>query len=120
MKIRGNKYVVILLITALAWLFTNQAMYSHAHLLRGGQIVRHAHPYTPDKNSHSPFQSHEHNSSVAFFLDLITSLNVDSFGSMKFFLIFLTFLATVPVIKSVLPYQPCYFYEVGRAPPRLH
>ena len=116
---RFKKYVVFLLLISLGWLFTNQAMNTHSHLLFGGQIITHAHPYTPDKGSHSPFQSHKHLPSVAFFLDLITSLNIDSFGFLPLYLAFLSLIALVPITRSTTPLLQYSSLSTGRAPPQL-
>ena len=102
---------------AFVWLFANQAMFSHSHLLYGGQVITHAHPYTPDKNSNSPFQSHKHLPGVAFFLDLITSLNVDTFGNLPFFLFLLALLAFVPIPRQITFYHECSSTGTDRAPP---
>ncbi len=119
LKKRGSKYVIFLLMIAFVWLFVNQAMYSHSHILSGGQIITHAHPYTPDKNSNSPFQSHKHLPGVAFFLDLITNLNVDMFGALLFFLFLLALLAFVPISRTINSYQEYYATGTGRSPPVL-
>ncbi|MDP4210639.1 MAG: hypothetical protein Q8928_17660 [Bacteroidota bacterium] len=57
---RIRSFVAILLIPAVCWLFTNAVINQHSHILPNGQIITHAHPYTPDKGSSSPFQSHQH------------------------------------------------------------
>jgi hypothetical protein len=120
LKERSIKYIVYLLLVSFGWLFANKAMFTHSHLLLNGQVITHAHPYTPDKNSNSPFQSHKHQTSVAFFLDLITNLNVDSFGSLPFFVFLLSILAVIPAVKAVITYQESYTFGADRAPPRLH
>jgi len=117
---RFKKYVVFLLLISFGWLFANQAMNTHSHLLFGGQVITHAHPYTPDKGSHSPFQSHKHLPSFAFFLDLITSLNLDSFGFQPLYLVFLGLIALVPIARTVTPHLHYSSPGSGRAPPRLH
>ena len=117
LKKRYVNSVIYLLLASFVWLFVNQAMNSHSHLLMGGQVITHAHPYTPDKNSHSPFQSHKHLPSVAFFLDLITSLNVDSFESLLVVLFLLFTIASVPLLKLELVCQKYFSSGDSRAPP---
>ena len=117
LKDRFKKYVVFLLLISFGWLFANQAMNTHSHLLFGGQVITHAHPYTPDKGTHSPFQSHKHLPSVAFFLDLITSLNIDSFGFLPLYLVFLSLIALVPISRTVTPLLQYSSPGSGRAPP---
>jgi hypothetical protein len=114
---RFKKYVVYLLLISFGWLFSNQAMNTHSHQLVGGQIITHVHPYTPDKGSHSPFQSHKHLPSIAFFLDLITRLNLDSFEQFQVFLFILGVVAIVPVIQSVAPIKESCSFGISRAPP---
>ena len=117
---KGYKKIVILfLLTSLIWLFANQAMNSHSHILNDGQVIRHAHPYVPDKNSHSPFQSHKHLPAVAFFLDLITSIFIDSFGSYSPFVILLTIFCVVPLLRIIPSSQFLDGFGTSRAPP-LH
>ena len=117
MQDRFKKYVVYLLLISFGWLFSNQAMNTHSHQLVGGQIITHVHPYTPDKGSHSPFQSHKHLPSIAFFLDLITRLNLDSFEQFQVFLFILGVVAIVPVIQSVAPINESCSFGISRAPP---
>ena len=106
-----------MLLASLLWLFANQAMNSHAHILNDGQVIRHSHPYTPDKNSHSPYQSHKHAPSVAFFLDLISNVLIDSFGDVILVFALLAVLEILRIARSEkLLFQ---FYSSGssRAPP---
>jgi hypothetical protein len=57
---RFRSLLAILLIPVICWLFTNAVINQHSHLLQNGQIITHAHPYTPDKSKSSPFQKHQH------------------------------------------------------------
>ncbi len=57
---RFRSFLAILLLPAICWLFTNAVINQHSHLLQNGQIITHAHPYTPDKSKSSPFQKHKH------------------------------------------------------------
>ncbi|MEI6276375.1 MAG: hypothetical protein WCP08_10315 [Prolixibacteraceae bacterium] len=120
LKKRVKISVVFLLLVSFAWLFANQAMYSHSHLLIGGQVITHSHPYSAQKDSHSPYQSHQHLPSVAFFLDLISSLNVDSSGFPVSFLFVLGILAIVPFSRTNSYYPEYNAPGTSRAPPRVH
>ncbi len=119
LKKRYVNSVIWLLLVSFIWLFANQAMNSHSHLLLGGQVITHAHPYTPDKDSHSPFQSHKHQPSVAFFLDLVTSLNVDSFGGLLVILLLLAIVSTIPPFQQEQVKQEYFSFGESRAPPVL-
>jgi hypothetical protein len=116
---RNKKYIILFLLISLLWLFANQAMNSHAHILYDGQVIRHSHPYTPDKNSHSPFQSHKHSPSVAFFIDLISNVLIESLGTIPLLLALLVVLEIVrAALNKKLLYQFCASGS-GRAPPAI-
>lgn len=68
-----NKLISILLSIIILLMFTNIAVNQHSHLING-MVITHAHPYNADKNTHSPFQSHKHTSSVLFILDQLTNV----------------------------------------------
>ena len=51
---------VLVLIPVVLWSFSNAVVNQHNHKLVSGGIITHAHPYTPDSHSNTPFQSHSH------------------------------------------------------------
>lgn len=72
MKTAFNKFLAILMLPVISWLFINAAINQHSHILYNGEIITHAHLYTADKNTKSPFQSHSHSKATLFILSTIS------------------------------------------------
>lgn len=66
-----KKYTSYFLRSLLLFLFigyySSITMFYHAHLVNG-QILSHSHPYKPDKNNKTPYESHPHTSSAYNFI----------------------------------------------------
>ncbi|MCE1199490.1 MAG: hypothetical protein LWW85_11020 [Marinilabiliales bacterium] len=90
---RIAKGLVFLIMGSYFWLIFNQARYSHVHYIDGHQILTHAHPYVPDKDHHSPIQSHSHSAGLAFFLNLITTFKIDTVGEFISLTLFVYYLS---------------------------
>lgn len=73
LKKRLNRFIVMLLLPAICWLFVNAAINQHSHILISGEVITHAHPYSADKNPASPYQSHNHSNTSYFFLSTISN-----------------------------------------------
>lgn len=73
---RYGKSILILLFPAICWLFINNAINRHSHLLTSGDIVSHAHPYQKEDTNKSPFQSHHHSGSELIILNLVSNILV--------------------------------------------
>jgi len=71
-----SKFILILIFPFVSWLFINNTINKHYHVLKSGYIVYHAHPYQHEKNAESPFQSHHHSDHEFFILDLISNVLV--------------------------------------------
>lgn len=117
MKKRVVKLVSILLLASFAWLFFNQVKNSHTHLV-GGQIITHAHPYTPEKQSDSPIQTHKHLPSVAFFYEQITTIQLDSFGYPPIHRMFQGKVTSLPEPLPVFAARGFGSAGIGRSPPQ--
>ena len=68
-----RKYLVIFILPALFWLFTNSVINWHYHQLPSGIIIQHAHPYKKQSTENSPIQSHDHSSVELVLLDLVSN-----------------------------------------------
>ncbi len=68
---RINKLILILVFPALCLLFYNNTANWHLHQLKQGIITEHAHPFSKQADSNTPFQKHKHSTSEYFILDSI-------------------------------------------------
>ena len=68
-----RKFFSIITIPIVLLLFYNQAANWHLHKLPNGILVEHAHPYTNNSSSESPFQNHQHSSLEIHILAIISS-----------------------------------------------
>ena len=57
---------------AVIWLFVNATVNRHSHLLAGGYIITHAHPFDRIPADQGPYKSHDHSEKGLFFLSLIS------------------------------------------------
>ena len=66
-----RKVFALLLIPAMLWLFFNASANWHYHKLPTGEVVKHSHPFSPSPNNNtpSPFQGHEHSAQEFSCLD---------------------------------------------------
>ena len=109
---------VSILIISTSWLFTNSVINQHSHITSNGIIITHSHPYTADKNNHSPFQSHKHSTNIVFLLDQFSNPLISFIGI--FFLIaiigqFVLSLFSKYSFKILL--KDYFFSGIYRAPP---
>jgi hypothetical protein len=54
-----GRFIILLSLPAVMFLFHNQLANWHYHLLDNGMVVEHSHPYSKPKSG-SPFQQHSH------------------------------------------------------------
>jgi len=73
LKTRVIKFIAMILLPAICWLFINAAINQHSHVLVSGEVITHAHPFTADKNTTTPYQSHKHSKSSFFLLSTISN-----------------------------------------------
>ena len=111
---------VFILIGSTTWLFTNSIINQHSHITSTGIIITHSHPYTPDKNNHSPFQSHKHSANDLFLLEQFSNPLINLIS------IFFLIAVIVNVVLSLfsrnifrVPLKDYFFSGIYRAPPAL-
>ena len=68
---RNKKYLVVIILPAVFWLFTNSVINLHYHQVYNGILVKHAHPYEKQSTHKIPVQSHHHSDVELVFLDLL-------------------------------------------------
>jgi len=119
MKQYLKKFICILLSIITLWLFTNASINQHSHIVNG-VVITHSHPYTPDKNSNSPFQSHKHTSLEIFLLDQIA--NPITILTILLSILGLLFRKSIFILThyiSVIPNKDYLYFGTFRAPPSL-
>lgn len=113
-----SKYLFILLLPAVIWLFINATVNRHNHYLSEGYIISHAHPYDKTPSNQDPRGSHHHNEAELFLISLISD---SATTATIIFLLFLFLIAVYQVfnIHSHLPVTVQEFYQVRNyhAPP---
>ncbi len=72
---RINHLLILFLLSGIIWLTLNSSINIHSHKLPSGEIIHHAHPYTPGETN-APFESHHH-----------TQIEYLLIGQLTFFLI---------------------------------
>jgi len=106
---------------AVLGLLCNNLANIHGHVLPNGRMLWHAHPYKPDKNSRSPFQSHTHSDGELLFLDSLCHAGflpgVFFAGAAMVFSILKTPLVFPPAASKVSAFIRC---AATRGPPSLH
>jgi len=111
---------VSFLIISTSWLFTNAVVNQHSHITSNGIIITHSHPYTADKNSQSPFQSHKHSTNIVFLLDQFSNPLISFIGI--FFLIAIIGQIVLSLFSKYIfrvPLKDYFFSGIYRAPPAL-
>lgn len=68
---QNNKYLVLIVLPAIFWLFTNSVINWHYHQLYNGILIKHAHPYEKQSTDKILVQSHHHSNVKLVFLDLL-------------------------------------------------
>lgn len=69
-----SKVLLLLSLPALLLLYHNQAVNWHYHQLKDGSVVKHAHPYSSDAHSTTPFQKHHHGDFELFVLSQLSQI----------------------------------------------
>ena len=113
-----SKYLFILLLPAVIWLFINATVNRHNHSLSEDYIVSHAHPYDKSPSGADPEGSHHHNEAELFLISLISD---PAATATIVFLLLLFLIAVYQVfnIHSHLPVTVRELYQVRNyhAPP---
>jgi len=117
---QNKKYLVLVVLPAIFWLFTNSVINWHYHQIYNGILIKHAHPYEKQSTDKIPVQSHHHSNVELVFLDLLCNpLVLLAF----FFFSIGKFLSYSTLRKNIfnLPVPVRKFYNIPdyHAPPAL-
>jgi len=120
MKKKIKILTIFILIGSTSWLFTNSIINQHSHITSSGIIITHSHPYTPDKNNHSPFQSHTHDANTLFLLAQLSNPLI-SFFSIYFLIVIISISALNLFSRYIfrVPLKNYFFSGIYRAPPAM-
>ncbi len=55
-----KKYVLLITLPLVMWLFFNQVAFWHYHLHESGIVIEHAHPFQNNTQPGTPYQQHQH------------------------------------------------------------
>jgi hypothetical protein len=110
------RYIFLLLVPAVTWLFMNAAVNRHDHYMSDGYVISHAHPY--EKTPADPLQSHQHSGTELFLLSLIC----DPFATTSVIFVLVLFLLAVMQLFRYLydvsvPIRSLYQVRNYHAPP---
>ena len=95
-------------------LIANKAVFSHAHRLNDGTVVKHSHPYDKSNDS-EPYKSHHHtNTELLFFQNLEILFLMVFFAFALFTLVKKAKHSSNIITKHTLS---CIILHNGRAPP---
>ncbi|MEN8203697.1 MAG: hypothetical protein ABFS28_13960 [Bacteroidota bacterium] len=102
MNFRKPSYsLILLLLIAVVWLFTNATVNRHIHILSDGYVISHAHPFV-DKEAgpgQSPETTHRHSEKELMLFSLFT-------GFVYTFIIILVLRSFLNAIPQFLRFQP--------------
>ncbi len=113
-----KKIILALLLPAIISLFFNATVNKHYHLLSSGQVIQHAHPFSNNTDSQTPFQNHNHSKTELIILNILTN-------TISLAIIFLIFALELFIFKQKKlftfinnQYNQIYlFVKKSRAPP---
>jgi hypothetical protein len=66
------KSLFLFLLPAVIWLFVNASINWHVHILPGGYMISHAHPYKKAPSGSFPFERHDHTRAELVLFSLIS------------------------------------------------
>jgi len=116
-----RKFLVIILLPAISWLFFNSVYYRHLHQLSSGITITHAHPYnkTTDDSSTCPFPSHNHTEDEYILYDVISNTIVPIlFGLIGIIVIFKLIIEKRKLLlQEQIYHSDFYSHKNYRGPP---
>jgi hypothetical protein len=68
--IKVSRILILIILPAVVWLFTNSVVNRHVHVLSEGYIVTHAHPFAKQQTDSKDPNPHQHNKNELFLLNL--------------------------------------------------
>ena len=108
------KFSTYLMIGMMGMLITNNAIFTHLHILSDGEVIEHAHPYDKSNDS-KPYKSHHHTNAELIFYQNLENIIL---------IVFFTFTLRTLVIKVKYSFpiitrytQGYIILHKGRAPP---
>jgi hypothetical protein len=114
-----KKYLFLLIFPAVCILFYNSAINIHSHKL-DGDIITHAHPFTDNSKTSTPYQNHKHTSLELFFFDKIFFLFSTIIGTMFAVQIILNFKVKARIVLPEFSIQKVFTpLDNSRGPPTL-
>ncbi len=116
-----KKYLHLLLILPIIWLFYNRAANWHFHELPNGIVIEHAHVYNKSGDpAESPFENHTHTDFEYFLLDIAFRAVLILLISVVFFLFFRSLLQIYTERKQLVYLIPIHAgLPPLRAPPSV-
>lgn len=112
------RFVIPVVMIVVIGFIVNATLNQHYHLLSGGIVVKHSHPFNNPKPGY-PFQDHHHTTSEFFLLEQIT--NIGFLIRLVFFLFIFSLIAGEKVTYLfLLPDKESELYipHHNRAPPK--
>ncbi len=114
------KYLLVILMPAVLWLFVNATINRHNHYLAEGYAITHAHPYDKTPSNPTPLGSHQHNGTELFLLSLVSD---SAATTVIIFLLVLFLLAVMQLINFrdniTIPFRVLYQIRNYHAPPAI-
>jgi hypothetical protein len=77
-----SRYLILIMFPAVVWLFTNTIVNRHIHVLSGGYIIVHAHPYAKTQTDPKDPNPHKHTPKELFLLDLFFTIIFSSIAAL--------------------------------------
>ncbi len=68
-----KQLLVLLSLPFVFWLYHNQMVNWHYHVMDNGAVIKHAHPYSSSRIPGKPYQDHQHTTAEFFMLALLFS-----------------------------------------------
>jgi len=69
-----SRYLILFMLPALGWLFSNSIVNRHVHVLSDGYIVSHAHPFKTPEAGSKDLNPHQHTTKELLLLDLFYTI----------------------------------------------
>lgn len=115
---RLSEYMIVLVLPAVFWLFTNAIVNMHVHVLPDGYMIAHAHPHEKVPFGSDPSEKHNHTRAELILYSIISEPSAVVVTLLLLGILFLT-------VKRIFKIYPRFvepareFYQVNNyhAPP---
>ena len=113
-----SRYLILIMLPAVVWLFSNTVVNRHIHVLSGGYIIVHAHPFAKSQADPKDPNPHKHTRKELFLLDLFFTIIFSSIAA----LVIQSFLNACPQltgcrIRNQVPARKYFQVHHYHAPP---